>query len=206
MATIPPHLNIIGRRDIFMNKQPLNESTRKYLQAYFDILDRMIRAMTQAELEDSISHNVIVVLIPLCLAGVEMSENILGYTNEKMLISIAENIISEETECVEDMRNIIDKCTQKRNNARQLCQYQSRTDEIIQTMFTQMRTTRADNRQERNFIREMIPRNRGAVSLCTNAIRFGVSAELKPILNKMIMSHKKIIMQLQRVMQLLGCK
>lgn len=184
----------------------LNECTREYLQTYYDILDRMIRGMTEAELDESISHNFIVTMIPHHMAAIEMSQNILNYTNVKQLRSIAENIISEQTQSIKNMQDIFEECTERTNNPRELCQYQSKTDEIIQTMFTQMRTARTDNRIDCNFMREMIPHHRGAVRMSSNALRFRICPELKPILNAIIISQKRGIMQMQNLMRMLNCQ
>lgn len=88
------------------NEYDVGCPVKKYLKEYREILSRMIKEMSEAELNDSISHNFIIQMIPHHRAAIEMSENILRYTKNNELIEIAENIISEQTKSIENMQEI----------------------------------------------------------------------------------------------------
>lgn len=192
-----------------MNNQNRNNfslNTKEYLETYYDILDTMIHNMTSAELDDSISHNFITTMIPHHMAAIEMSENILKYTNVEKLQSIAQNIITEQTQSIENMQEIIDCCNMVKNTERELCRYQSQIDKITQTMFTRMRNARSTNCINCNFLREMIPHHRGAVSMASTALSFNICPQLKPILKAIISSQQKGIIQMQHLFRALRCR
>ncbi|MGE7921159.1 hypothetical protein ACQKM9_19790 [Viridibacillus sp. NPDC093762] len=55
---------------------PLSIVTKKYLRAYYKILDTMIKNMTNVTLTNSISDNFILQMIPHHRAAITMSKNI----------------------------------------------------------------------------------------------------------------------------------
>lgn len=190
-----------------MNSQyRLSEETQEYLKTFNCILDKMIEEMTTAELNDSISHNFIVQMIPHHMAAIEMSQNILKYTNNASLINIAERIISAQTKSIENMKDVECCCNKVRNSDCNLCKYQCRIDEIMRIMFSEMRSALSTNRINCNFIREMIPHHRGAVRMSETTLRYDICPELKPILNAIITSQKRGIMQMQNLLRCLNCQ
>lgn len=84
----------------------LSSSADCYLNKYQKILNEMIQKMTETELTNSISHNFIVQMIPHHKAAIEMSKNVLCYTENKKLQDIAKGIISEQTKSIENMLEI----------------------------------------------------------------------------------------------------
>lgn len=179
--------------------------TKDYLSTFYCILDEMIRKMTEADLTDSISHNFIVQMIPHHRAAIEMSGNILKYTTNRSLQDIASQIITEQTKSIENMRNIQCTCAEPRNSRQDLCRYQRRVDQIMQTMFSEMRCARAINQVNCDFMWEMIPHHKGAVQMATNALQFDICPALKPILQRIITSQRRGIMQMQELLQCVGC-
>lgn len=182
-----------------------DKNTEEYLNTFYCILNKMIREMTEAELNNSISHNFIVQMIPHHRAAIEMSNNILKYTSNLPLKNIALGIISEQTKSIEDMKNILNECNKYVNSKRALCLYQSKMDEIMQTMFERMRCAKASNRINCNFMWEMIPHHEGAVEMSGNTLRFNICPELIPILHAIIKSQQKGIKEMQTLLRLLGC-
>ena len=78
-----------------MKQQPIRSgAAENYLNEYRRILDNMIDGMTRAPLTDSISNNFIVQMIPHHMAAIEMSENLIRFTKDETVQSIARNIIS----------------------------------------------------------------------------------------------------------------
>ncbi len=187
-------------------KNGLNPQTREYLMTYYGILDTMIQNMTGAELDDSISHNFITTMIPHHMAAIEMSQNILKYTNSGQLQRIAQNIITEQAKSIADMREIESCCGTVKSTEKELCRYQSRIDAILQTMFMQMRTARSTNCINCNFLREMIPHHRGAVRMSSTALSFKICPQLQPILKSIIISQRRGIMQMQNLFRIFGCR
>ncbi len=182
-----------------------DDTTKEYLSRYYCILDEMIWGMTSAELCSSISHNFIVQMIPHHRAAIEMSENILKYTENAALCSIASNIIKEQTNSIENMLSIKDSCSRMCNSKQDLCRYQGRMEQIMQIMFSEMKCARATNQINCNFMWEMIPHHEGAVKMSMNTLRYHICPELVPILQAIITSQKKGIDQMRQLERSIGC-
>ena len=156
--------------------------------------------MTGAELTNSISHNFIVQMIPHHEAAVAMSKNILTYTRNEELKTIAENIISEQTRNIEDMRAILEESEKVINCSYDLQGYQNQLNSIFQTMFHRMRNACTSNRIDANFIREMIPHHMGAVNMSEATLRYCIYSGLRPILRGIISSQQRGIAQMRSLL------
>lgn len=187
------------------NSNQLSDVAKNYLSAYYCILDDMIKGMAQVELTDSISANFIVQMIPHHMAAIEMSHNILKYTTNIPLQEIASNIITSQTESIQNMRQIQGICSEHMNCNRDAALYQRRVNQIMQAMFTAMSDARAVNQINCDFMREMIPHHRGAVEMSKNALRFNICPQLKPILDAIITSQQKGIKEMQYLLRCMGC-
>lgn len=178
----------------------LSNITRNYIDTYQCILNEMIQGMTDARLSDSISGNFIVQMIPHHRAAIEMSHNILQYTTSLPLQKIAEQIITEQTKSIENMQAIMDTCGQKQNCLQDVRTYESRTDRILQAMFTDMKNACTDNDVNGNFMREMIPHHKGAIAMSQNALQYGICPQLRPILQAIIISQSQGVRQMQHLL------
>lgn len=184
----------------------LSYLTIAYLDHYYDILNTMICDMTSVPLTNSISDNFIKQMIPHHLAAIKMSKNILQYTTNLQLQSIATNIISEQTKSISNMQAIQCKCRTLTNPDYDLFLYMNNYNEIAKTMFMEMGSATITNDINANFMREMIPHHKGAVRMSNNALMFNICPELKPILYTIITSQCKGIKQLQQLLrQLENC-
>lgn len=177
-----------------------------YLKRYNEILETMIDDMCSAGLTDSISHNFIVQMIPHHRAAIEMSENILKYTTNGELTAIADGIIEEQTKSIQNMQEVLSSCSEAVNCSCDVRSYQSSVQNITAIMFSGMRNAYSDCRINCNFIREMIPHHRGAVSMSKNALKFDICPELKPILDAIIVSQEKGIRQMRCLAEKLKCR
>lgn len=182
-----------------------NNATKNYLTDFHAILDEMIREMTSAKLTDSISYNFIVQMIPHHRAAIEMSRNILKYTKNKPLERIASNIVTEQTKSIENMRKIQDVCKGCKNSEQDLRHYRYSMNEIMQNMFSKMNNARTTCRLDCDFMREMIPHHMGAVEMSETTLQYSICPELKPILHTIILSQRRGIMQMQRLLSHIGC-
>ncbi len=178
----------------------ISNVTNDYLCRFYEILDQMISGMTSAELTNSISHNFIVQMIPHHQAAIEMSENILKYTTCLPLQEIAENIISEQTKSIENMRSALSCCSEATNSRQDIFQYQKAFSRITQIMFSEMRRACVTNNINANFMREMIPHHEGAIRMSENALNFQLCENLHPILSAIIVSQKKGVKKMERLL------
>lgn len=181
-----------------------SNNTRVYLDTFYSILDEMIRGMTTAELTDSISHNFIVQMIPHHCAAIQMSHNLLKYTTNVPLQNIAEQIITEQTRSIENMRRIQCLCSRHKNSREEVSSYQCRMQQIMQTMFQEMGTARASNRIDVSFMHEMIPHHEGAIRMSETTLRYSICPGLVPILQSIITSQKKGVCQMQYLLSCIG--
>ncbi len=183
----------------------LSNVTKEYLSCYYNILKRMICDMTEVDLNDSISRNFILQMIPHHMAAIDMSRNLLNYTTNVKLQNIAISIISEQTKSIRDMRDVLCGCGMICSSHRDICLYQRRFTQITRTMFNEMGSARTVNNINTDFICEMIPHHRGAIRMSRNALDFNICPELKPILNEIITSQSRGIAQMERLLKC-GCK
>ncbi len=183
----------------------LSNVTKDYLATFHYILDNMIRGMTEARLTSSISRNFIVQMIPHHQAAIDMSRNILHYTTNIALQDIALDIVREQTKSIENMQEIECCCSRLENTQREVCLYQERVERIMQVMFSGMENACAGNQINADFIQEMIPHHKGAIAMSENALCYNICPELKPILQAIISSQKKGVMQMQRLLRCMRC-
>lgn len=178
-----------------------SSDTKNYLRRYQEILEKMIQGMTEAEKTDSISQNFIVRMIPHHRAAIEMSENLLKYSDLEPLRRIAQNIITEQTKSIENMQTALSCCARMCNTKEELCRYENRFRQIIGTMFSQMASACVDGNINGNFIREMIPHHQGAIRMSQNALRYPICQELIPILQAIIRSQEKGIQEMRNLLR-----
>lgn len=188
------------------NEYDVGCPVKKYLKEYREILSRMIKEMSQAELNNSISHNFIIQMIPHHRAAIEMSENILKYTKNNALIEIAENIVSEQTKSIENMQAIQSSCDKHINTCCKVKEYQCKVDQIMKIMFSDMSGAYSDDRIDCDFIREMIPHHLGAIRMSKKALEYDICLELKPILNAIISSQEAGVCQMKNLLKKLACR
>ncbi len=183
----------------------LNDDTKRYLCRFYEILDEMIKGMNCAELTNSISHNFIVQMIPHHKAAIEMSENLLKYSNFEPLKRIAENIIEEQTKSIVDMQKAMSECKCVLNTQQDLCLYENKLSGIKQEMFSEMRNTCSDNNINADFMREMIPHHKGAIKMSKNALKYCICPELCSILKAIIESQERGVSEMEGLLRGFGC-
>lgn len=174
--------------------------TKNYLNAFYGILEEMIQGMTRAELTDSISHNFIVQMIPHHKAAIEMSKNLLQYTTCVPLQNIALQIVEEQTKSIENMLEIENYCSELVNSCEDVNLYERRVGQIIDVMFSEMNNSCTTNQLNDNFMREMIPHHEGAIKMSRNALQYDICPELIPILEVIIASQEKGVIQMKQLL------
>ena len=185
---------------MYCSKQ-FSEVAKRYLCSFYEILDDMIEGMTSAELDDSLSHNFIVQMIPHHEAAIRMSENLLQYTTFVPLQNIAQNIIKEQTESIENMQEAMYNRNMLTNSEEDICLYQRQFHKITQVMFSEMHNAPSTNNINADFIKEMIPHHMGAIRMSENALRFPICPELIPILTAIISSQKRGVQEMEKLSQ-----
>ena len=84
----------------------LNISAQNYLDEFDEILLNMSNKMLNPSLGNSVTINFIRCMIPHHEAAIYMCQNLLGYNIDPRLRLVAENIIKEQSEGVQDLYEI----------------------------------------------------------------------------------------------------
>lgn len=183
----------------------LSNNTQSYLERFEYILHEMIRQMSTAPKTDSISGSFITQMIPHHRAAIEMSENLLRYTTNIPLQSIALNIISSQKQSIANMTSAFLHCKELTDTPQELAAYQAKNECILENMFHQMSSAYTDNNIDGNFMREMIPHHRGAIAMSENALHYPLCPQLIPLLNDIIVSQRRGIREMQRLLLKIRC-
>lgn len=182
----------------------LSDNTQEYLIRYCEILKKMICDMENAETTNSISHNFIVQMIPHHEAAIEMSRNLLRFTTYIPLQCLANDIISDQIQGIEQMKEMLDCCSKCENKDSSLCLYERKNRQITKAMFSKMENITETNSINLNFICQMLPHHKGAVKMAQNALRFDICDSLHEILESIIFTQKRQIKQMEYLYQVLA--
>lgn len=181
-----------------------SDVTNDYIATFSHILDHMIQEMTDVCIMESISHDFILQMIPHHQAAIRMSENLLQYTTFIPLQEIAKNIISEQTQSIQDMQQILTCCSKYYNTEEEQSFYEKKYKEITECMFSGMRNAHSTNNINQNFMREMIPHHMGAIRMSENTLCYSICPELKPILETIITSQKQGVREMKQLLRQCG--
>lgn len=182
-----------------METSNLSLVTQRYLEEYERILDTMIREITDAKKNGSISHNFMTQMIPHHRAAVRMCENLLQYTTDLPLQELAQTIIRQQTHGIAQMEQLLPSCSKYVNSSGDVRQYEIQMQKILGEMFSEMKQAKTVNNLNADFIDEMIPHHQGAVNMCALTLRYPVCLTLRPILQNIITTQKREIAQMQRM-------
>lgn len=184
----------------------LSEDSKTYLCCFYQILDEMIQGMTTARLNQSISHNFVVQMIPHHKASIQMSNNILRFTENSFVRRIAQRIIEEQIQGIGRMEEALGTCNQLTNPQMDLRLYQRRMDLIYREMYAKMGSALESNALAAIFMREMIPHHQGAIRMAENALKYDVCTELVPILRSIIVQQRQGVAQMRGLLNRMGCR
>jgi len=184
----------------------LSEDSKTYLCCFYQILDEMIQGMTTAGLTQSISHNFIVQMIPHHRAAIQMSNNVLRFTENGAVQRVAQRIIEEQTQGIAQMEDALCACTQLTNPQMDLRLYQRRMDLIYREMYASMGSAPETNALAAVFMREMIPHHQGAIRMAENALKYDVCTELVPILRSIVSQQRQGVSQMRTLLSRMGCR
>ena len=178
----------------------LSEETNNYLSRFDEILNNMANKMLDPKLEDSVTINFIICMIPHHEAAIYMCENLLKYTQFLPLKQIAQDIIRMQTKGVAQMKEIEKTTgyiiTSEIDNNSYLDSYFMITKKMIYKMENSLRT----NNINLDFISEMIPHHEGAIDMCNNLLQYNIDPRLRMLAENIIRE------QSQGVEDLLGLK
>lgn len=189
-----------------MNRyQHYNDRTRIYMNMFYGILEEMIWGMTKVELTDSIGVNFIRRMIPHHKAAIEMSKNVLRFTQNQELRQIASDMIEEQTRSIQNLEQLECECHGYQNSREELCCYNDKITAVMTEMFECMRSAGAVNNIGCDFITGMVPHHEGAVKMASVAIAYPVCPRLNEILYQIIVSQKAAICRMHELSEKILC-
>ena len=101
------------------------------------------------------------------------------------------------------MQKVLSHCARLSNSEQDLCLYDRRFRQITQTMFSQMCNACSDNNINADFMREMIPHHQGAIKMSKNVLQYPICPELDSILQAIITSQEKGVLEMRRLLRCL---
>lgn len=171
----------------------------QYLIKYNNILRQMYNSMVSQNVTCSITKDFICTMIPHHLAAIQMCENLLNYTEFTPLVSIANNIIAEQTQGIENMKKPLENACDFTNENCDVCCYMDEYYKIADKMVCQMRNSPKSFNICLNFIDEMIPHHEGAIHMCENVLKYEIDPELKVIAQNIINTQSQGITEMENV-------
>ena len=184
----------------------LSQDAKTYLCCFYQTLDGMIQGMTAAVLTQSISHNFVVQMIPHHRSAVQMSGNVLRFTENKAVRRLAQRFVEEHTQGAQQLQAVLPACAQLTNARADLRLYQRRMDLICRDMYTRMGCAPESNRLAAVFARQMIPHCLGAWRMAETALKYDVCTELVPILRAISVRQRRNAAQLRALLGRMDCQ
>lgn len=187
------------------NTYLLSDGAKRYLCCYYQILDEMIQGVTTAKLTQSISHNLIVQLIPHHQAAIRMCRNLLEASDDRAVRRLAQGMAEQRTRTVQALEQILPAADQLTNPRPELRLCQRRMDLILREMFARMRSAPEGNRVDAVFLHQMLPHCRGAAQAARNTLRYELCTQLPPVLRGVLDAQCRDARRVEASLRRMGC-
>lgn len=184
----------------------LSENAKDYLCCFYQTLDAMVQGMTAAGLTQSISHNFIVQMLPHHRAAIQMSNNVLRFTEHPAVRRLAQQSVQERTQAADLLEDALGPSGQRVNPQQDLRLYQRRVELICRDMYAKMSRAPEGNRLAALYLRQTLPLRAGAVRMAETALKYDISAELAPILRAGAAQQRREIAQARALLSRLECQ
>ena len=159
--------------------QKLSDNTKEFLENFFEILDEMESDMSNVELTDSISEIFIRQLIPHHRAGIKISENILDFTTNPLVETLAKSLIQKLSTEIDKMESMLEACRGVKNQRYDIKLYNMEYTQVYNSMILKMRNSQTGNNLNIDFLSQIIPHHEGGVNMARNVLRFDICPQLR---------------------------
>lgn len=156
----------------------LSNNTKEYLDNYFGIVAVMEQKMCSVAAGDSISQVYMEQMLPHMEAGVALSQNILKFTTNPQIETLASDIADDQSLGISTIKNIFDNCIKSKNCSRDVGLFMNESAKIISRMIAAMKNCKTTNNLDTDFLTAMIPHHVGAVELNKLALQFDLCPDL----------------------------
>lgn len=161
----------------------LSENTKQFFEDYIQILDEMEVAMQEINPTDSISKTYILQMLPYNEAGQKLSKNILQYTTNPEIESVAKSIIASNQNALD---NLLLSCKNSKNFDKDNGLYLKKYKIIFDIMTKKMRNIQSSNNINKAYLLSILAHHEGGISFAKNLLMFDVCFELKEFAKKYI--------------------
>lgn len=187
------------------NTYLLSDGAKRYLCCYYQILDEMIQGVTAARLTQSVSHNLIVQLIPHQQAAVRMCRNLLEVSDDRAVRRLAQDMAERRTQVIQALEQILPAADQLTTPRPELRLCQRRMDLILREVFARMRSAPEGNRVDAVFLRQMLPHCRGGAQAARTTLRYELCTELPPVLRGVLDEQCRDAHRMEASLRRMGC-
>lgn len=166
--------------------QKLSDNTKEFLENFFEILDEMESDMSNVELTDSISEIFIRQLIPHHRAGIKISENILDFTTNPLVETLAKSLIQKLSTEIDKMESMLEACRGVKNQRYDIKLYNMEYTQVYNSMILKMRNSQTGNNLNIDFLSQIIPHHEGGVNMARNVLRFDICPQLRNLAENIV--------------------
>ena len=172
-----------------------------YYIGFIKIFDTMKKGMSAPKPAGNVTLDFLAEMIPHHEAAISMAENILIYTKNPEIISIANTAIKEQTAGVKQMQEL-QKFLQENPPAPDAneAEYLKNFTEIYETMVQKMGSAKPTCNVDIDFLSEMIPHHEGALAMCKNVLNYTQNETLKSIATNIINTQTPQAKKLQQLL------
>ena len=171
-----------------------------YYTSYEKILATMKENMSNLKPTGDATTDFLAEMIPHHQGGISMSENILKYTKNDEVKSLANSIIKEQKCDISKMEKLLAKLKNKNCNCKDKeAEYLQKYEVILNTMMTAMTDAKATCNDDVDFLTGMINHHKGAISMSNNILNYTNNSAVKKMAKKMIKSQEAEVKQMQEL-------
>lgn len=178
----------------------MSDNTKDYIETYYKILEEMRSGMQSVEANKNISQAFIDNMIIHHNAGKKMAENILKYTTDVEIESLAKTIIEESSQNIETLQKLRESCTNL-NSERDVFLYEKGCSSAFDKMLHDMTNSPSSNNLNADFLYQMIPHHQGAIDMSKNLLKFDICEELREEVEHSIMNEQMQIDQMRNLIR-----
>ncbi len=184
----------------------LSEDSKNYLCCFYQTLDQMIQAMTNACPTQSISRCFIAQMLPHHRAAIQMSSNVLRFTENQSVRRFAQRVIQDRTQSIDLLEGTLAPGGRLITPQQDLRLYQRRTELICRDMYVNMSRAPEHNRLAVVYLRQTLPHRMGALRMVETALKYDVCTELVPILRSIAIQQRREVAQTRALLSRLDCQ
>lgn len=176
--------------------------TCQYFNQYKTIYCLMKNKLLDAPITRNATEDFLYEMIPHHEAAIDLAKNILNYTEDPEVQSLAQSIIKEQTSGILQMKSLLLDLTNATTTPKDDdYEYIKTYEQIIHIMFTKMATPPISCDVNVMFLEEMIPHHEGAIAMAENILQYTTNPQLKEIATQILNTQKAQLPQLQTLLK-----